>query len=161
MRLQNYSMLERKERGIMAFKDRIEELRKEHGLSGVEASELCGKSHGTWHNWESGKTYPNGKTMELIASTFGVRKQWLETGLGAKTPEEAEKIAEAAKQKRRDETETAYSREDEEKLRDIVTLIGSLKDLSIPKDRKRHIHRTLSAYRTDLENIVLFGEVRG
>lgn len=145
----------------MAFKDRIEELRREHGLTGVEASELCGKSHGTWRNWESGKTYPSSDTMELIANTFGVTRIWLETGLGVKNADEAQREAEEAKQKKRDETETSYNREDEEKLRDVVTLISFLKDMNVPKERKRHIHRTLSAYRTDLENIVLFGDVRG
>lgn len=145
----------------MAFKDRIEELRREHGLTRVEASELCGKSRGTWRNWESGKTYPSSDTMELIANTFGVTRTWLETGLGVKNADEAQREAEEAKQRKRDETETSYNREDEEKLRDVVTPISFLKDMNVPKERKRHIHRTLSAYRTDLENIVLFGDVRG
>lgn len=98
--------------------------------------------------------------MKSIADTFEVTSKWLETGLGEKTPVEAEAKAEAVKAKKRDESVTCYSREDEEKLRDIETVIRYIKQMDIPKERKRHIHRTLSAYRTDLENIVLFGEIR-
>ena len=136
------------------LKDRLFEIRTEHGLTRDEASVLVGASHSSWSNWEAEKYAPKAEMMKSIADTFEVTSKWLETGLGEKTPVEADKA------KKRDESVTCYSREDEEKLRDIETVIRYIKQMDIPKERKRHIHRTLSAYRTDLENIVLFGEIR-
>lgn len=82
------------------------------------------------------------------------------TGKGYKTPEEEAQKIEEAKQRKLDESRSVHSADDEEKLRDINVLMGVIKDLDVPKDRKRHIHKTLSMYRTDLESRVLFGEVR-
>ena len=142
------------------LKDRLFEIRTEHGLTRDEASVLVGASHSSWSNWEAGKYAPKAEMMKSIADTFEVTSKWLETGLGEKTPEEAEAKAEAIKAKKKDEAVTCYNREDEEKLRDIETVIRYIKQMDIPKERKRHIHRTLSQYRTDLENIVLFGEIK-
>lgn len=142
------------------LKDRLFEIRTEHGFTREEASAMIGVSHASWSNWEGGRYNPGADSIKQIADTFGVTKEWLETGLGEKTPEEAEARAEAVKAKKRDEAVTCYNREDEEKLRDIETVIRYIKQMDVPKERKRHIHRTLSGYRTELENIVLFGEMR-
>ena len=121
---------------------------------------MIGVSHASWSNWEGGRYNPSVDSIKQIADTFGVTKEWLETGLGEKTPQEAKAKEEAVKAKKRDEAVTCYNREDEERLRDIETVIRYIKQMDIPKERKRHIHRTLSQYRTDLENIVLFGEIK-
>ncbi|MEE0898145.1 MAG: hypothetical protein U0L88_11020, partial [Acutalibacteraceae bacterium] len=110
--------------------------------------------------WEGGRYAPKAEWIKAIAETFEVTPKWLETGLGEKTPQEAKAKEEAVKAKKRDEAVTCYNREDEERLRDIETVIRFIKQMDIPKERKRHIHRTLSQYRTDLENIVLFGEIK-
>lgn len=142
------------------LKDRLFEIRTEHGLTRDEASLLVGASHSSWSNWESGRYAPRADAIDAIASTFGVTKQWLESGLGEKTEEEAEAKKKMLEAKKRDETQIVYKKEDEERLRDIETVIRYIKQMDVPKERKRHIHRTLSAYRTELENLVLFGEVR-
>ena len=64
-----------------------------------------------------------------------------------------------AQAKKKDEHVIKYSRESEERLRDIETVIKFIKQMDVPKERKRHIHKTLSHYRTELENVVLFGEL--
>lgn len=142
------------------LKDRLFEIRTEHGLTREEASAVAGVSHASWSNWECGRYSPSTDNIKRIADTFNVTMKWLETGLGEKTPEEAKAKREEAEAKKKDEAVTCYNREDEEKLRDIETVIRFIKKMEIPKERKRHIHRTLSQYRTDLENIVLFGEVK-
>jgi len=140
------------------LKDRLFEIRTEHGFTREEASAMIGVSHASWSNWESGRYNPSTDSIKQIADTFGVTMKWLETGLGERTPEEVKAKEEAVKAKKKDEAVTCYNREDEEKLRDIETVIRYIKQMDIPKERKRHIHRTLSQYRTDLENIVLFGD---
>lgn len=142
------------------LKERLFEIRTEHGLTRDEASILIGASHSSWSNWESGRYSPKSEWIAVIAKTFGVTTKWLETGLGEKTQEEAEAKAETLKAKQKDEAQIVYKKEDEERLRDIETVIRYIKQMDVPKERKRHIHRTLSAYRTELENLVLFGEVR-
>lgn len=144
----------------MALTDRLLEIRTEHGLTRDEASVMVGASHSSWSNWESGRYAPKSDFIKVIADTFGVTERWLSVGLGEKTKEEAEAKAKVAEAKRRDESEVAYNKEDEERLRDIETVIKYIKQMDVPKERKRHIHRTLSQYRTDLENIVLFGETK-
>lgn len=79
--------------------------------------------------------------------------------MGEKTPEAQQKKAEEMQSKLKDEKVTKYSRESEERLRDIETVIKFIKQMDVPKERKRHIHKTLSRYRTELENVVLFGEL--
>lgn len=143
----------------MGFGERLKEIRTENTLNMSEAAELVGVSASTYHNWENGH-YPRAEAVRQIASAFGVTAKWLETGLGEKTTEQEQAKAAETQAKKRDESSTVYNREDEEKLRDIETVIKFIKQMDIPKDRKRHIHRTMSAYRTELENIVLFGELR-
>lgn len=145
----------------MALGDRLRQVRFEHQLTAKDAGALVGKSHTTWGNWEKGITRPSFEDITNIAQMFGVTRTWLDTGMGEKSEEEAKKKAAELEAKRKDEAVNVHTVEDEERLRDIVTCIGFIKDMNIPKERKRRIHRTLSAYRTELENVVLFGEMRG
>lgn len=140
------------------FAMRLKALRHEKGLSQAEAAALAGVSTNHYGKWELGKAFPRAASLEALAEAFGVTSKWLMIGQGEKTPA-AEQAARAEKERTaRDEAVTAYPMEKEQELKDIVTLIGCLKQLDIPKARKRHIHRTLCVYRADLESIVLFGE---
>ena len=140
------------------FAMRLRELRHEKGLSQAEAAELAGVSANHYGKWELGKSFPRASTLDALAKAFGVTPKWLMIGQGEKTPAAEQAAKEERERVRRDETVTVYPAEKEQELKDIVTLIGCLKQLDIPKARKRHIHRTLCAYRVDLESIVLFGE---
>ena len=144
----------------MAFADRLKELREENGLSMNEAAQLMDIAPSTYYHWEKDGTLPRTKQIEKIADAFGVTTIWLETGLGEKTPEAAQKKHEAHQAKLRDEKETAWNKEDEERLRDVEAVIRFIKEMNVPKERKRHIHRTMSAYRAELESVVLFGELK-
>lgn len=137
---------------------RLRDLRHEKGLSQAEAAELVGVSANHYGKWELGKAFPRATSLDALAKAFGVTSKWLMIGQGEKTPEAVQAAREERERTARDEAVTAYPAEKEQELKDIVTLIGCLKQLDIPKARKRHIHRTLCAYRADLESIVLFGE---
>ena len=144
----------------MAFSDRLKEERLKAKLNQKELAELVGVCQNTVWNWEqSNGRFPKPNQIRELAEIFGVTTKWLETGLGERTPEEASKKQEEAKKKQMDDKVTSYSKETEEKLRDIEIAIKFIKEMNVPKDRKRHIHRTLSGYRTELENAVLFGEL--
>ena len=145
----------------MAFAERLKEERTKAGLNQYELAELIGVSQNTIWNWEQPNgRFPKPDKIKALADIFGVTPKYMEVGLGERTPEEAQKATEEAQAKKRDEKVTVVNREDEERLRDIETVIRYIKQMDVPKERKRHIHRTLSAYRTELENIVLFGDVR-
>ena len=145
----------------MAFAERLRSERENVHLKQTELAELMGVSQNTIWNWEQPNgRFPKPDKIKELASIFGVTEKWLETGLGERTPEEALAKAEEVQARMKDEKVTAFNREDEERLRDIETVIKFIKQMDARKDRKRHIHRTMSAYRTELENIVLFGEPR-
>ena len=144
----------------MSIGKRLYEIRENAGLTCQDASELIGASHGSWWNWENGKATPRDRTLDKIAEEFGVRKEWLESGIGAPTRESEAKRLEEAKMKRIEESRTVHSVEDEARLKDINFLISTIGDMNLPRERKRRIHKTLSAYRTELESTVLFGEQR-
>ena len=142
----------------MAFADRLKELRAENALSASDAAELIGVSASTYYKWEDG-TFPRPDAISKICEAYNVTRTWLETGMGEKTLEAQQKKVEEAQAKKKDEHVIKYSRESEERLRDIETVIKFIKQMDVPKERKRHIHKTLSHYRTELENVVLFGEL--
>lgn len=140
------------------FAMRLRNLRREKGLSQAEVAELIGVSANHYGKWELGKVFPRAASLEALADAFGVTSKWLMIGQGEKTPAAEQQAKEERARVLKDEAVTAYPAEKEQELKDIVTLIECLKQLNIPKARKRHIHRTLCAYRADLESIVLFGE---
>lgn len=140
------------------FTTRLRSLRHEKGMSQAEAAALAGVSVNHYGKWELGKAFPRASSLEVLAGSFGVNVKWLLTGQGEKTPEDERRAREEREKVNRDESCTVYNIEDELKLKDIETLIGCLRQLDIPKVRKRHIHKTLCAYRAELESIVLFGK---
>lgn len=140
------------------FAKRLRDLRQEKGMSQAEAAALAGVSTNHYGKWERGIVFPRANALEALANAFGVTTKWLMIGQGEKTPAAEKAAKEERDRAARDEAVTIYSVEKEQELKDIVTLIGCLKQLDIPKARKRHIHKTLCAYRTELESIVLFGE---
>lgn len=144
----------------MALTDRLKEIRTDEKLHQTEAGALIGMSVGAWHNWENGKSRPSYDTITKIADVFGVSRTWLDSGVGEKKAEEAKKKQEEAERKQKYENVVVYKVEDEQNLQDVVTLIRCLKDINVPKERKRRMHRLLSNLRTEYENIVLFGDER-
>ena len=143
----------------MAFADRLRSERENAHLKQSELGELMGVSQNTIWNWEQPNgRFPKPDKIKALADIFGVTERWLETGLGERKPADAQKKAEEFKAKLKDEKVTIVNRETEERLRDVETVIRFIKQMDVPKERKRHIHRTMSAYRTELENVVLFGE---
>ena len=143
----------------MTFAERLKDERVKAGLKQAELGELLGVCQNTVWNWEQPDgRFPKPDKMKALADIFGVTTRYMETGMGERTPEEAKKKMEEHRAKVKDETVTAYNREDEERLKDVETVIRFIKKMDVPKERKRHIHRTMSAYRTELENIVLFGD---
>lgn len=83
------------------LKDRLFEIRTEHGFTREEASAMIGVSHASWSNWESGRYNPSTDSIKQIADTFGVTKEWLETGLGEKTPKKPKQRKRLSRQRRR------------------------------------------------------------
>ena len=124
----------------------------------AELAALAGVSRANISKWENSECFPRATSLEALAKALGVTSKWLMIGQGEKTPEEEQRAKVERERRARDEAVTVYPAEKEQELKDIVTLIECLKQLDIPKARKRHIHRTLCAYRADLESIVLFGE---
>lgn len=141
----------------MAFKERIKSLRKEHGLTMKEASQLIGCPMGTYVNWEYGRVYPKPSSVKKIAGAFDVTERWLETGLGEKSREEEEKKIEEAKERKVMENRVVYRKEDKDELEGINLCIRYLPTMQCTRNEKRQIHAVLSKYRGELEGKVLFG----
>lgn len=144
----------------MTISERLKQIRQNANLTCEEASEMVGVSHGSWWNWETGKSFPRDASLEKVAHEFGVRKEWLFNGIGAPTYEGEAKRLEEVKMQRIEASRSIHSVEDEERLKDINLLISLITDMDMPRERKRRVHKTLSAYRTELESVVLFGEKR-
>jgi len=144
----------------MSFADRLKELRTEHSFSQREAAQLIGASPSQYCKWENGECFPRPEFVRKIAEAYSVLPKWLEIGQGYRTQKEADEAKAEAERRRRDEKVTSFNIADEQRLKDITTCIQQIKSMDIPKERKRSIHRTLSGYRTELEQIVYFGEVR-
>lgn len=66
----------------MEIKDRIREIRREHGMNQNEFGARLGISRDAVANLELGRVEPNGAIIKLICKEFAVRQEWLETGLG-------------------------------------------------------------------------------
>lgn len=63
---------------------RIKQIRFENGLSQEEFAEKIGVHRGYISNAETGKIKPSNKVAQIICSTFGMSKEWLINGEGAR-----------------------------------------------------------------------------
>ncbi len=52
------------------LKNKLKQLREEHGLSQVELAEKLGKSQNTISSWETGRTMPRMKDMNALCSLY-------------------------------------------------------------------------------------------
>lgn len=52
------------------LKNKLKQLREEHGLSQVELAEKLGKSQNTISSWETGRTMPRMKDMNVLCSLY-------------------------------------------------------------------------------------------
>lgn len=62
--------------------DRIKQIIEKSGLKQKEFAERLGVSPGSVSNWIAGASAPTAAARASICSTFGVRREWLETGAG-------------------------------------------------------------------------------
>ncbi len=56
----------------MTIGQRIKELRKQKGISRQQFQKETGIGTNTQFSWESDKTFPNAKSLELLADYYGV-----------------------------------------------------------------------------------------
>lgn len=75
--------------------NRLKQLRKEKSLTLSDISKLTGINHGTYNNYENGKTNPTSKTWQQLAVFFGVSVPYLQGACSR------EKIAKIIQQKYR------------------------------------------------------------
>ena len=52
------------------LKNKLKQLREEHGLSQVELAEKLGKSQNTISSWETGRTMPRMKDMNVLCALY-------------------------------------------------------------------------------------------
>ena len=64
------------------MKDRIIVLRKELGLTQRQFGERIGVQRGTVTNYEIGRNIPTETVRLMICREYGVKREWLETGIG-------------------------------------------------------------------------------
>lgn len=64
------------------MKDRIIILRKELGLTQKQFGERIGVQRGTVTNYEIGRNIPTETVRLMICREYGVKREWLETGIG-------------------------------------------------------------------------------
>ena len=143
---------------MTTFGERLKQTRKELDLTQTELAELVGCAPQGISFYENGEVVP--KKAEIrnnLCDVLGVTERWLFSGTGEKSASVAEAMAEEAKAEERSRSRVIYSVKDERQLEDIELLIHHIKDMDIPLNKKRTIHRTLSDIRGELECKVLFG----
>ena len=59
------------------FGEKLQQLRKDRGLTQADLAKLAGNTRGTVANWEVNRRIPEAKTMKLIASIFNVSMDYL------------------------------------------------------------------------------------
>ena len=64
------------------MKNRIIILRKELGLTQKQFGERIGVQRGTVTNYEIGRNIPTETVRLMICREYGVKREWLETGIG-------------------------------------------------------------------------------
>ena len=52
--------------------ERLRELRERNGLSQEDAARKVGITHRQWQRWESGDSMPYPRSLDMVASTFGI-----------------------------------------------------------------------------------------
>lgn len=64
----------------VAFKERLEQLRKKNGWTKTEAAKKMGVTVGAYANWEYGNREPDQETLMKISSVFGISTVYLLEG---------------------------------------------------------------------------------
>lgn len=102
------------------MKEHIKELRKFFGLTQSEFGESIGVSRDVVGNLELGRVEPSELIIKMICKTYGVNREWLETGQGEMLVEQTrdERIAAFVGQ--------ALSDEGDEFKRDLIGLLAAL-----------------------------------
>lgn len=74
----------------MSVLDRLEELRKEKGITKVFLASTIGRKSQIFQDWKEGKSRPNDEQIRLLASALGTTPEYL-TGKTDEKTEPAEK----------------------------------------------------------------------
>lgn len=61
----------------MEFKDRLKALRKEKGISGEVLGKAVGVNKASISNWETGRNFPETKSLQMLADYFEVSVDYL------------------------------------------------------------------------------------
>ena len=64
------------------MKERIVKLRKALGLTQKQFADGIGVKRGTVSNYEVGRNIPTETVQKMICRVYGVRREWLDTGIG-------------------------------------------------------------------------------
>lgn len=64
------------------MKERIATLRKALGLTQQRFADGIGVKRGTVSNYEIGRNVPTETVLQMICRVYGVRREWLDTGIG-------------------------------------------------------------------------------
>ena len=64
------------------MKERIATLRKALGLTQQRFADGIGVKRGTVSNYEIGRNVPTETVLQMICRVYGVRREWLDTGVG-------------------------------------------------------------------------------
>ena len=102
------------------MKDRIIILRKELGLTQKQFGERIGVQRGTVTNYEIGRNIPTETVRLMICREYGVKREWLETGIG-------EMFEEKSRQEQVKEISEKYLNEENEIFRSrLISVISGL-----------------------------------
>ena len=88
------------------MKERIVKLRKALGLTQKQFADGIGVKRGTVSNYEVGRNIPTETVQKMICRVYGVRREWLDTGLGEmfKERNRLEQIMELSEEYLKDES---------------------------------------------------------
>lgn len=88
------------------MKERIVKLRKALGLTQKQFADGIGVKRGTVSNYEVGRNIPTETVQKMICRVYGVRREWLDTGIGEmfKERNRLEQIMELSEEYLKDES---------------------------------------------------------
>lgn len=86
--------------------ERIVKLRKALGLTQKQFADGIGVKRGTVSNYEVGRNIPTETVQKMICRVYGVRREWLDTGIGEmfKERNRLEQIMELSEEYLKDES---------------------------------------------------------
>ena len=92
--------------------ERIATLRKSLGLTQQQFADGIGVKRGTVSNYEIGRNLPTETVLQMICRVYGVRREWLDAGIGEMFKERSrlEQIRDLSKDYLKDESNAFHLR---------------------------------------------------